>query len=1133
MFLRRIRIYGFKSFAQEVVIELEPGITALVGPNGGGKSNVVDAIRWALGEQRLRDLRAERWDDLLHQGGGGRAGARLAEVSLQFDNQDGEMAAWPESLEVARRYYRSGDAEYLVNGQTVRLKDLTDLFLDSGIGRFSYAIISQGRVEDALLQRPADRLEQLEEAAGVSRYKVRKKETLAHLRETDAKLVRLDDLLQEVGGQIEAVREQAELESRYRDQEARRQDWQRRLMYTEYRRAQDRQTRHRQQVEHWQKERLDLKDQLGQVSDEIQALESTLPAQSAWVQEQVARLAGLRENETALKVQKTEKEGQLGRLGRERELVGQALTETTEREQQLADELDQVEGSEQGSPSVEINVDGAREAFHRAHERWEHAKAARQQCEQKLQTLAQERARLNERLARMQGVLGLGGDEKELVVNLSARQAKCAELQREVDGLAQEAAQLAEERNRLKQLVAKLEQELYGLRRELAGHQARLSALQQLEMDGEGLSVGVRAVLRGHREGQLTGVMGTLQSLIQITDDMTVAVETALGASHQDLVMRSEKEARAAVRFLKTGGVGRATFLPLDTVSGARVPSLEAQRLRQEEGVVGWAADLVECSESVRPAVQHVLGRVLIVQDLDDASRLGPLHRFRYKMVTVDGQIVHAGGAITGGSRVNSRTSGRSRKIEVAELARRVHDDSDVLAQREKVLQTTRDKVEGLDRTLDAVRDQLADRRHQWQELRKTLEAFQQGDNPAMLAAEVRSLQDTEAKAQAQLALLVRDEAAAAQAMDEAEAQFKAAQAAWQRVSQEQREQGLIAERIRSELSRIGGQRQRHQDRLAELLAEESAAGLELAHIQAQLDQIEEQVLQQEAARVERAQDLQKRSERLSTLQARQRVLESEDRKMEHKVEMLQHEIREIEVRFEHYDVPEALEPLTRPQEEEARSEIARITAELQTMGSVVLGSLALYEQLQERAVFLQHERDDVKEAKAELSKTLEEIDQEMKRRVKDTGAKVELAFAQACHQLYGGGDGGFTWAEGDNAGVDLWVRPSGKRPSHLGLLSGGEKALGGIAWLFSLLSVRPSPFVVLDEVEASLDEANAMRFAQYIRGQRQTTQYVVVTHQRETMEAADALWGVASNGQGQSLLVSVRLTEPAEMMQS
>lgn len=1128
MFLKRIRIYGFKSFAQDVTIELEPGITALVGPNGGGKSNVVDAIRWALGEQRLRDLRAERWDDLLHHGGSGRPAARLAEVSLEFDNHDGEMSLWPESLVVSRRYYKSGDSEYLVNGHSVRLKDLTDLFLDSGVGRFNYAIISQGRVEDALLQKPLERLEQLEEAAGVSRYKVRKKETLAHLRETEAKLVRLGDLLQEVDRQMEAVRERADIEARYRALETSREDWQTRLHYTEYRRALEKQHRLSLKVKEVRHERVDLQAALDAMAQEILDLEEALRTQGALVQDEVAQLAELREQETHLTVQMTEREGQRGRVVREREVLTEALQAIAQRELQLTEELGRDDRDDADTEELEIQAAQAQAHWRAAQTSWERAQAEKDQCEEQLTALSRERSRLNQRLARIQGVLRMSAGVDEVVATLRTRQTESEELQREVERLGQEVERLGNERIHRKQSAATAEREIDGLRQTLASHQARLRALQQLEAEGEGLNAGVRAVLRGQREARLQGVLGTLGSLVEVPEHLALAVETALGGAHQDVVMHSEKDARAAVQFLKAGSLGRATFLPLDTVRPGRVPPQDEDHLAQEVGVVGWAAELIDCAPAIRPAVQHVLGRVLIVEGLDEASRLGALHHFRYKMVTLDGQIVHAGGAITGGSRIPSRGGASTRKMEIADLTRKVRDESAVLTAREALLRSRRQEAESVEQELQTVRELLADQRHRWQELRQALDTFHDGESPDTLAAELQALEGFEEKARRQKWEVTRLEAAARQELEEKTARRQVLEGELSASRQRFREHELIADRIRSEITRLRNERQVHQERLAGLAIEERTLSTQLREMQEELMRIRALTVEHDQQHLTRTHDLKEQSERLSALKSRQRLWESEDRKMELKIQAFQQEMREMEVRFERYQPPMHLQPLSRSQEDEARAELARITASLVEMGPVAAGSLALFQQLRERHSFLDQERQDVNEAQAELLQTLQDIDEEMDRRVKETANKVEQAFAQACRHLYGGGEGGFTWSEKD-AGVDLWVRPSGKRPSHLGLLSGGEKALGGIAWLFSLLSVRPSPFVVLDEVEASLDEANAVRFAQYIRMQRQTTQYVIVTHQRETMEAADALWGVAGDGHGQSRLVSVRLSEPEE----
>lgn len=1126
MHLKRIRIYGFKSFSQDVSIDFEPGITALVGPNGGGKSNVVDAVRWALGEQRVRELRAERWDDLLHQGGPGRPAARLAEVSLEFDNNDGEMLHWPESLTVARRYYRSGDSEYLINGRAVRLKDVTDLFLDSGLGRFSYAIISQGRVEGALLLKPIERLEQLEEAAGVSRYKVRKKETLAHLRETGDKLLRLEDLMDEVRRQMDEVRERAETESRYRAWEVLRQDWQKRLSYTEYRRAMEKKARLEAQQVRLTEERRELAEELARVLSQSSELRQAIEEQSASQEGEAEQLKRLAQHENELRLQKTEINGRLAQLSRERQNAQEALELLGAQERELSQE--QVEPAEAPSAlsDLELVVQEAQESLNNRMDKRDVIKKALAQKEAEMRELTASRARLDQRLARLKGILRMDEGDVSVLETIQARQAEAARLEQLVRQFTDEVARLTEERTRLKKFAVSLEQEAYSLRHQLAGRQARLRALHQLDAEGEGLAPGVRAVLKAQQSGALGGVIGTLASLIRTPGDLALAVETALGGSHQDVVMENESAARQAVQHLKTGSLGRATFLPLDTVRTAHVNADDYRRLGREPGVVGWAADLVEVDQTVRPAVQHVLGRVLIVQSLDDASRLGLSHRFRYKMVTLDGQVVHAGGAITGGSRVDNRRSVRARKVEIDELTRRVREDSEVVAAKEDLLASTRHEVEEVEQELDGARELLADHRHQWQELRQGLQAHAEMGSPDQLAREIAELDQALAAAEQEIEEL---KAGAASADAEVGALGDRAREDAARLAdarQSLRERQLIVDRIQAELTRLSQQATAQRERLTNLDGEEAELTAALTEVSQALAQAEAETVEQEKARSSRVQELKARRDRLVELENRQRVLELEDRKMEQKSHTWNQEALEIAVRFESYQADETLEPLSRSEEENARREVQRITESLNDIGPVVPGSLALFEQLDERRQYLERESDDVKEAQSELEATLKEIDEEMERRVKETASQVEHAFSEACRQLYGGGDGGFSWVSGENAGVDLWVRPPGKRPSHLGLLSGGEKALGGIAWLFSLLSVRPSPFVVLDEVEASLDEANAVRFAQYIRVARERAQYVIVTHQRETMEAADALWGVAGDGQGQSRLLSVRLSD-------
>ncbi|MCY0877971.1 MAG: chromosome segregation protein SMC [Firmicutes bacterium] len=1127
MHLKQVRIYGFKSFGQEVAIHLAPGITALVGPNGGGKSNVVDAIRWALGEQRLRELRAERWEDLLFRGGTAKASARMAEVVLEFDNHDGAMAHWPESLTVARRYYKSGESEYLVNGQSVRLKDLLDLFLDSGVGRHSYAIISQGRVEHALMMKPEERLELLEEAAGVSRYKVRKKETLQHLREVEAKLTRLDDLLAEVERQRAEVYPRAMVETQYRALESERQFWQERLDYAEYSRAMARAA----SLEDAQKS---LREEHEALCAELQAVEAGLKEWRAALgqhrsqeREDGEAEVRLEEEERGLVQEVHEKTARLRELQRDLSLTEERLRELTQRLQELGRE-EAALSVEELRPLESAPDDEEERRFHEAQQHMTRLEAELSEAKAQLQTLEERRHSLGQRWARLEGFLRIphGGTSLEEV--LVARRQELRDLEARDAALAREMAEAAADRQRIRDTVRQLEEQRGRLQQELAHGETRLRVLGQIHEEGQGLYAGVRAVLKGVEQGSIRGILGTLGSLIEVPSPLEVAIAMALGNQAQDLVAETEASARAAVGFLKRGALGRATFLPLDTVRPVQPDPRDAERLVHEAGVIGWAVELVTFPVRVRPAVQHVLGRVLIAETLDDAVRLGALHRYRYKTVTRDGQILHAGGAITGGSRVAQSGVVLNRERELAALRQRIDKGRQAVASLNRELDEVRNALSDAEGRLERLDSEKREVYHARNALRQMLEAQELQAELDDLRQEIDQVTQAIQAQHQRLEVLEREREEAGTRLSDLTARRQARQAERQAWAQAQRERSLLRQRVRDDIARVAQDGGQYRERLERLKGEMSRLDQAAGDAQERLETVRGRLREIRTRQHSARREMEAVERRISELEQRQRFLESEERKMIQKMETWRQELIALRVRYEHYRPPEGLPVLNESEEAEARHTVKRLHDALQSLDPVVPGSLALYETLTARHEFLHQERRDVVEAQRELEATLRDIDQETEARVREAKARVERHFQTAVRQLYGGGDGGFQWLAGESPGVELWVKPPGKRPSHLGLLSGGEKALGGIAWLFSLLSVRPAPFVVLDEVEASLDEASAARFAHYLKELRQGVQYVVVTHHRQTMEVADVLWGVAADGEGQSRLISVKL-EAAE----
>jgi chromosome segregation protein len=1121
MHLRRLEIFGFKSFAEDVRIEMPPGLTVLVGPNGGGKSNVVDAIRWALGEQRLRELRAERWEDLIYSGNGRRAPAQLAEVFLEFDNHDGTVAEWPEVLRIGRRLFRNGDSEYVVGHRTVRLKDVTELFLDSGLGRAAYAIIGQGRVEAALLQKPGERLEQLEEAAGTTRYKVRRRETLSHLEAATAELRRVSDLVNEVDRERQDVEEQAERERAYLVRETERQELKRGLVAARRLELTGRVDELRRQLESGAAARAGLLEEAARLREAIDAMEATLPEDEATA----ADILG----------QSLERERERERWrGRVDSLVHQQSdweTTLSEAEAELkslgADPTPEVlEEPEDPRPALRKEIEQAAAARAKRAIELGQARDARQRARERL-ARAQEAGRgwlqLSEQLR------ALTGEEVNAPGALrQAIRARAEDAQAEMVSVDAELVRVRDEAGRLRQEVRRQAEQLEFLRHQTAERQARRRVLEQLQAEGDGYSQGVRAVLQASGEGRLEGIVGALGTLLEVERPYRAALQAALGGHAQDLVTADERRAREAVQYLQQSGRGRATFLPLDTVRPG-MPNRQDLGLSREAGAIGWLMDLIHIEDRLRVAAAHVLGRVLVASTLSDAVAIGRLAEFRYRIVTLDGQLVQPGGAITGGA-AQAQNQVWVRRQEIEQLTTAL---ADAAAQLSAVEVSLAGAVEAAEAAEGQVEERSQERREAQQRLSEAMYLLSMVER--ILPTDVPDpdpdrLREEEAAAMAVLAEAESAVGAQEAAMREAEQAVTRLEATLDRVEADWAErEGLYAAR-RAAAAQDVARRSALQERIARLRQSiqdqsgllEEARG-HVARLSEELQDLNDQLAVLRQAQQDAQQDL-------TGLRERLRALELELRRSEHRAEVEQAELADKQAEWERLsqDPDAQSEPVADVRQAQRRLGI--LEQEIAAMPPVATGSLAMYEALSSRAAFLERERLDVERAVAELTATLKDLDAEVRLRRRETAAVVERAFHQSVVELFGGGSGGFRYLDEPDPGLELWVQPPGKQPQSLALLSGGEKALGALAWLFSLLEVKPAPLVVLDEVEASLDELNARRFAQYL-ARRRRSQYVVVSHHKPTMEQADALWGFTSDGRGITRLVSVRLQAADEVM--
>ncbi len=1124
VFLKRMTIYGFKSFARETVIEFSRGITGLVGPNGGGKSNVVDALRWALGEQRPRELRAERWTDVLFQGAPGLPAGRLAEVRLDFDQVSKHLPDWPDSVSVARRYYRNGESEYLINGRAVRLKDVTDLFLDSGLGRSSYAIIGQGGIEAALLMRPKERLEQLEESAGVSRYRLRRSETLQHLAEAEAKLDRLRDLAGEVSQQAVAVARAAEIEERIATLRAEEKSLDGQIRRTRWESDQsmlDRLRARRQtlvaEVSRATETNQECERRAAAIDREEQALQ---PAWAAGSQEMTRLDEKMRLAESEMARAEAEEEG----FQRERE-------DGEERAQRLRQQLEEL--SKQAPEEVESGLEAARGAEQirqaltgevatvREEVKLRRAELAgmqsrRAEAGSALEALARERAR-------WEGVLGMAQAGENIADGWQAVMARYETMRGELAELGESVDKAQRAQATWMSELGTREEQAKDLRRRWQELGVRLKALAP-EVGLPSAGPGVRAVLSAPA-GIARPPIGMLGSVLIIEERLQPAVAAALGGAQHDLVVDSEATARQWVEWLKRQGRGRATFLPLDILR----PFELGERDRQYglgAGVVGWAVDLVRFDSAVERAVRHVLGRVLVVERLQDAIRLGREHRFRFRTVTLDGQILHPGGAISGGSRVGEDR----RRTEYARLEREHQQLEEAWSQSEREVEEGRRLLASLAAKADAQRAARDALQVEVRQLRQTIDALSGFGSPQALVTRERELS-------AQLQELTARLTEAHTKLAQAEAALGAKERELARLvgEKDERERAetvrrVLQERDRADRARWSEELKALTERL-ERIAAWSSAG------QRRVRATVQQVLDWKAkwAGLKRTTD--QAAQRLQELRAAGRQLATERRELEQSIATGKNRLIDLERALNAIDARWQAAPLTDEERNErplsnqelmaAEARQVGIRTEISDLEPVEAGSLARYRAASARRDELLAEIGDVEAAKARMQASIDELDTTVAERVRATAKTVEVEFQHCCETLFGGGSASLGWAGDGESGIDLWVAPPGKRPARLSLLSGGEKALGGVAWLFSLLAIRPAPFVVLDEVEASLDERNAEHFSRFLRARGQDSQLIVITHHKATMEAVDALWGISENGKGQSRVISVRLEDP------
>ncbi len=1181
MYLKNIEVYGFKSFAQKINFEFHNGITGIVGPNGSGKSNVGDAVRWVLGEQSAKQLRGGNMQDVIFSGTESRKPLSFASVAITLDNSDHKLPVDFNEVTVARRLYRSGESEYLINGSSCRLKDIQEMFYDTGIGKEGYSIIGQGQIDKILSGKPEDRRELFDEAAGIVKFKRRKNTTIKKLEEERQNLVRVTDILSELTKQLGPLEKQSETARIYLAKREELKTLDVNLFLLEYEQsgqnleeleqklsnaqreldeAQKAYDRTKTEYERLEEELETLNERLDSLKEEQQqnALgKQQFEGQMQVLEEQI--LAGRQSSEhfksrlATLKEELAHRREEQENLSEEKLTLHEKLKEIRKNLKEEEKELENIASNvEECTSAVE---DGKNEIIEILNSRAT-TKGKAQRFDAMIEQLDIRKAEVSQRILRLKS-------EEEVLENDRSRYQKA------YDEITASIQEVNEECTRLSGEVQKLQTKLQEQSREMEAGQtayhreaSRLESLRNITERYDGYGNSIRRVME--QKTKEPGIRGVVADIIHVQKDYEVAIETALGGSIQNIVTDNEQTAKRMIGFLKQNRYGRATFLPLSNISGRG--SFTQRDALKEPGVIGTANTLVQAEAEYSELVQYLLGRVLVVDNIDHAIAIGKKYRHSLRMVTIEGESLSPGGSMTGGAfRNNSNLLGRRREIE--ELEKNV-------ALRKKELETTqrsilenreqrnkfRDMINELQQKLrgqyieqNTAKMNLEQLQEKAQEIQKNYRQIDRDqDELRHQASEIREdhkniakeLEDSQ-KDEKELETFIETKQAE---LDE----WKAEETAKQKKLEQIRLDSSALEQqehfLQENLSRLQSEIEAFEKESEDLLTSLAQSGDEITRKEGGIQDLEkaiedcrkkdEQLLAQrqkcETEKEERTESHKAFFEKRDHLSEKTTLLDKECFRLRSQAEKVE-EQREgrISYMWEEYEITPN-NALSYKKEElddfqEIKKDVARIKEEIRRLGSVNVNAIEDYKELLERHTFLTTQYTDLVKAEETLENIIQELDEGMRKQFTEKFQDIQREFDKAFKELFGGGKGTLELAEGEDileAGIRIISQPPGKKLQNMMQLSGGEKALTAIALLFAIQNLKPSPFCLLDEIEAALDDSNVGRFASYLQKLTKNTQFIIITHRRGTMNAADRLYGITMQEKGVSTLVSVDLVE-------
>lgn len=1177
---------GFKSFPDKTVLEFNKGITAVVGPNGSGKSNISDAVRWVLGEQSTKTLRGSKMEDVIFSGTDVRKAKGFAEVTLRLDNTDRSLNKDSDEVSVTRRYYRSGDSEYLVNGESARLRDVNELFMDTGLGRDGYSIVGQGKIADMVSPKASERRDMLEEAAGISHFRYRRGDAIKRLAQAEENLVRLRDILSELESRVGPLKAQSEKAQKFIVLAGERKNLEIGIWLNTIDKTGEKMRDQEHKIEIAEASHKEAQDELSKIGEMIdKAADGTRDIN--------IKLEEIRNSASGFEEKLSDIDSQI-KVAENSILHNNETIERINRDKAAENETEQ---------NIDAAVTAARECIQKAEEQIADATRQMDELSKQEETYRLSSSEFSDRAAALSGEISAlsvrladcritaetaNSSIEEIRSRISAIDESMGTRKDDYDALLKRKADAEASLKEIQDEIVSVKNAIdgYTLRfenrgkkadsvklaidekqRELHKGQDRVRLLEDLEKNMEGYFGAVKAVMKESGRGALRGIYGPVSQLITVKDKYSAAIETALGAAVQNIVVDNETDAKRAMGFLKERRAGRATFLPITAIKG-RV--LSEQGLNDQYGFVSIASDLVSYDNKYSEIIRWLLGRTAVAEDIDSAIAIAKKYSYRFRIVTLDGQVINAGGSMTGGSRVqNAGILSRGNEIErlkgslasmQKELDGMLSDykllsedasaakaelegaEGDLLRAKEENIRREGELKLASDK-LSSVSSGVKELLEEKETLEKRIESVSSGAEAAR--SQIDELKETLENKEKELESITGDSKTLQKNREEVAT--KAAEIRLRIVSLQK-----DVEANTDEITRLKNRKTGHLDRLSELdgeireieekndelralterlSADEKAlkanhgdAQNQINELISQRDELEKQANDLRLHERAKSEERERLSGDIARLEERKIAMRNEydnlTSKLYDEYQLTRREAAALEIEIDDYSL--------------AAKRLAELKSQIRALGSVNVSAIEEYKEVSERYEFLSGQINDVETSRAELNKMIDDLTGKMAEQFREQFNRINSCFGQTFIELFGGGKAELRLEdERDVLGsdIEIKVQPPGKNVQNINLLSGGEKGLSAIALLFAILKVTPAPFCIFDEVEAALDDVNVSRYAQYVRRMTKNTQFILITHRRGTMEEADVLYGVTMQEKGVSKLLELKTAEMAKKL--